>query len=169
MYYVETKRHAIPTVAREDLIYKCYQAAKNRGFHGLLRLQNGGWCASSSTADYGRPFVSKIWHDIPAVLSHVYLQSFLLHDIRAFFCHVYLRPFLLCGVFIPKYMTIFLQTGIYMRTKKPIYMHYKQACVYGVTESRGIRGTELYRQQKTLLRDCVRYFTNADRKNDRFS
>ena len=70
---------------------------------------------------YGRPFVSKLWHDIRAVFSHVYLQSFLLHDIRAFFCHVYLRSFLLCGVFIPKYMTIFLQTRIYMRTKKPIY------------------------------------------------
>ena len=53
------------------------------------------------------------------------------------------------GFFIPKYTTIFLQTGIYMRTKKPIYMRYKQACVYVVTESRGIRGTELYRQQKT--------------------
>ena len=37
------------------------------------------------------------------------------------FCHVYLR-------FIPKYMTIFLQTRIYMRTKNPIYMRYKQAC-----------------------------------------
>ena len=105
-------------------------------------------------------------------------------------------------------------------------MRYKQACVYWVTESRRIRGTELYRQQKTpsctmelksnfslnqawpqpvataalisskvwflfitltvavvvdslttdllesvdcLLRDCVRYFTNADRNNDRFS
>ena len=79
---------------------------------------------------YGRPFVSKLWHDIRAVFSHVYLQSFLLHDIRAFFCHVYLRSFLLCGVFIPKYMTIFLQTRIYMRTKKPIYMRYKQA--YGI-------------------------------------
>ena len=52
------------------------------------------------------------------VFSHVYLQSFLLHDIRASFRHVYLRSFLLCGVFIPKYMTIFLQTRIYMRTKK---------------------------------------------------
>ena len=95
--------------------------------------------------------------------------------------------------------------------------------VYAVAESRRIRGTELYRQQKTpfmydgadkwlqfelsmaampalisskiwfffialtvvvvvgspttdllesvdcLLRDCVRYFTNADRNNDRFS
>ena len=46
-------------------------------------------------------------------------------------------------------MTIFLQTRIYMRTKKPIYMRYKQACVYGVTESRHITDTELYRQQKT--------------------
>ena len=46
------------------------------------------------------------------------LQSFLLHDIRAFFCHVYLRSFLVCWVFIPKYMTIFLETRIY----------YKQAC-----------------------------------------
>ena len=98
---------------------------------------------------YSRPFVSKLWHDIRAVFCHVYLQSFLLHDIRAFFCHVYLRSFLLCGVFIPKYMTIFFQTPIYMRAKKPICMRYRQACVYGVTESRRIKGTELYRQQKT--------------------
>ena len=28
----------------------------------------------------------------------------------------------------PLNMTIFLQTRIYMRTKKPIYMRYKQAC-----------------------------------------
>ena len=34
---------------------------------------------------YSRPFVSKLWHDIRAVFSHVYSQSFLLHDIRAFF------------------------------------------------------------------------------------
>ena len=34
---------------------------------------------------YGRPLVSKLWNDIRAVFSHVYLQSFLLHDIRAFF------------------------------------------------------------------------------------
>ena len=46
--------------------------------------------------------------------SHVYLQSVLLHDIRALFCHVYLRSF--------------LQTRIYMRTKKPVYMRYKQEC-----------------------------------------
>ena len=82
-----------------------------------------GWLVN-----YGRRFVSKLGHNIRAVFSHVYLQSFLLHDRHAFFCHVYLRSFLLCGVFIPKYMTIFLQTRIYMRTKKPIYMRYKQAC-----------------------------------------
>ena len=46
-------------------------------------------------------------------------------------------------------MTIFLQTRIHMRTKKSIYMRYKQACVQGVTESRRMKGTELYRQQKT--------------------
>ena len=82
-----------------------------------------------SVVKYGRPFVSKLCHDIRAVFSHVYLQSFLLHDIRAFFCHVYLR-------FIPRYMTIFLQTRIYMRTKKPRNMRYKQACgVWGHRKS----------------------------------
>ena len=79
---------------------------------------------------------------------HVYLQSFLPHDIRAFYCHAHLRSFLLCGVFIPKYMTIFLQTRIYMRTKKA-HLRYKQACLCGVTESCRIRSTELYRHQKT--------------------
>ena len=98
-----------------------------------------GWLVN-----YGRPFVSKLGHDMRAVFSHVYLQSFLLHHIHVFFCHIYLRSFLPCGVFIPKYVTIFLQTRIYMRTKKPRYMCFKQACVYGVTESRRIRGTELY-------------------------
>ena len=88
---------------------------------------------------------------------HVYVQSFLIHDIRAFFWHVYLRSFLLCGVFIPKYMTIFLQTRIYMRTKKPIYKRYKQACVYGVTESRRIRGTELYRPYSLMSQKQIAY------------
>ena len=85
-------------------------------------------CITLEFWSYGRPIVSKFWHDISAVFSHVYLQSFLLHDIRTFFRQVCLRSFLLCGVFIPKYMTIFLQTRIYMPTKKPIYMRYKQAC-----------------------------------------
>ena len=34
---------------------------------------------------YDRLIVSKLWHNIRAVFSHVCLQSFLLHDIRAFF------------------------------------------------------------------------------------
>ena len=86
------------------------------------------WLNFCGLLHFGRPSVSKLWQNIRAFFPHVYLQSFLLDDIRAFFCHVYLRSFLLCGVFIPKYMTIFLQTRIYMRTKKPIYMRYKQAC-----------------------------------------
>ena len=76
--------------------------------------------------------VGHLFHNYGTIyvrFSPLYLQSFLLHDIRAFFCHVYLR-------FIPKYMTIFLQTRIYMRTKKPIYMRYKQACgIWGQRKS----------------------------------
>ena len=81
---------------------------------------------------YGRPFVSKLWHDI-----------------RAVFCHVYLRSFLLCG-FFSQVCDHFLLKGAYLcAQQEPIYVRYKQACVYGVTESRRIRGTELYRHQKT--------------------
>ena len=58
---------------------------------------------------YGRPFVSKLLHDIRAVF---------LPRIPAFF------PALL-GFYSQVYD---LQTRIYMRTKKPIYMRYKQAC-----------------------------------------
>ena len=66
----------------------------------------------------------------------MYLQSFLLHDIRVFFCHVYLPSFLLCGVFIPKYMTIFLQMSIYMRTKKAhIYALKTYMCIWGHSRS----------------------------------
>ena len=87
---------------------------------------------NSPTITYGRPFVSKLsWHDIPEVFSHAYLQSFLLHDIRAFFCHVYFVLSCFVGFLFPN-MTIFLQTRIlmriFMRTKKSIYLRYKQAC-----------------------------------------
>ena len=83
----------------------------------------------NSDSFYARPFVSKLWHYIRAVFSQVYLQSFLLHNIRAFFCHVYVR-------FIPKYMTIFLQTRMYMCTKNTIYMRFKQACgIWGYRKS----------------------------------
>ena len=66
-----------------------------------------------------------------------------------FFCHVYLRSFLLCGVFIPKDMTIFLQTRIYAHKKAHIYALQISMWYMGFTVSRRIRGTELYRQQKT--------------------
>ena len=89
---------------------------------------------------YGRPFVSKLWHDIHAIFSHLYLQSFLLDDIRAFFCHVYLCSFLLCGY---RHAYICAQ-------KSPYICVTNKHVVYGVTESRRIRGTELYRQQKKL-------------------
>ena len=53
------------------------------------------------------------------------------------FSHVYLRSFLLCGVFIPKYMTIFLQTRIYMRTKKAhIYPTY--TCLFNSNASQKV-------------------------------
>ena len=85
---------------------------------------------------YGRPFVWKLWYDIRAVFSHVYLQSFLLHDIRVFFWHVYLHSFLFYGVFSPKYMTIFLQTRIYMCSKKAnIYALQTSMCIWGQRKS----------------------------------
>ena len=34
---------------RADAINKCYQAAKERGFH-MFAVQAGGWCASSASA-----------------------------------------------------------------------------------------------------------------------
>ena len=76
--------------------------------------------------------------------------------------------------------------------KKAHYTRFKQACVYGVTESHRIRGTELVlivivwflfiaftvvvvvgslttgllESVDCLLRDCVRYFMNADRNRE---
>ena len=68
--------------------------------------------------------------------AHVYLQSFLLHDIRVFFWHVYLHSFLFYGVFSPKYMTIFLQTRIYMCSKKAnIYALQTSMCIWGQRKS----------------------------------
>ena len=40
---------------------------------------------------YGRPFVSKLWHDIRAVFSHVYLRSFLQ-------TRIYMRYKQACGI-----------------------------------------------------------------------
>ena len=58
-----------------------------------------------------------------------------------FFSYVYLRSFLLCGVFIPKDMTIFLQTRIYMRTKTA--HRYGLQTNYEVTAGRRIRGVKI--------------------------
>ena len=141
------------------------------------------------------------------------------------FSHVYLRSFLLGGVFYSQVYDHFLTNAhIYAHKKAHIYaLQTSMWLVYGVTESRRIRGTELYRHQKApsctmdlkinfslnqawppwprifrvkvwflfialtvvvvvgspttallesvdcLLRDCVRYFTNTDRNNHRFS
>ena len=72
----------------------------------------------------------------------IYVQFFPTYTCNHTCYTIYLR-------FIPKYMTTLLQTRIYMRTKKPIYICVtKKQVVYGVTERRRIRGTELYRQQK---------------------
>ena len=169
----------------------------------------------------------KLWHDIRAVFSHVHLQSFLLAKKPARISCTYtcvlscFVGFLFQSIWPSSYKRAYI-----CAPKKFIHMRYKKACVYWVTESRRIRGTELYRQQKTpsctielksnfslnqawpqpaakaalisskvwflfitltvavvvdspttdllesvdcLLRDCVRYFTNADRNNDRFS
>ena len=54
----------------------------------------------------------------------------------------------LCGFYSLVYDHFLTNAHIYAHQKSP-YMRYKQACVDGVTESRRIRGTELYRQQKT--------------------
>ena len=56
-------------------------------------------------------------------------------------------------VFLSRILAFFpalwAQTRIYMRTKKPYICVTNKHVVHGVTESRRIRGTELYRQQKT--------------------
>ena len=65
--------------------------------------------------------VSKLWHDISAVFSHVYLQSFLLHDIRAFFVTY------TCVLF-PSIWPFSYKRAYICAQKKPIYMRYKQAC-----------------------------------------
>ena len=99
---------------------------------------------------YGPPFVSKLWHDIRAVFSHVYLQPFLLHDIRAFFLPRILAFFpALWGFYSQVYDHFLTNVHIYAHKKSPYICVTKQACVCGVTESRRIRDSELYRQQKT--------------------
>ena len=140
---------------------------------------------------YGRPFVSKLWHDIRAVFSHVYLQSFLLHNIGGFhvtssppcwwavdkrslsssFClstsicsfhhcclclprlhenHLYVRFFVTYTCVLFRSIWPFCHKPTYTCAQKiPYICVTNKHVVYGVTESRRIRGTELYRQQRT--------------------
>ena len=66
---------------------------------------------------------------------------------------IYLRFFPRILVYLRFYSQVYdyflTNAHIYAHKKKAIYI-YKQACVCGVTESRRIRGTELYRQQNPL-------------------
>ena len=55
--------------------------------------------------------------------SHVYFQSFLLHDIRAFFATYTCVLSCFVGFLFPS-----IWPFSHKRTKKPIYMRYKQAC-----------------------------------------
>ena len=61
---------------------------------------------------YGRPFVSKLWHDIRAVFSHVYLRSFLL-----------------CGFYSQVYVHFLTNAHIYAHQKRS-YIWFTNKCVY---------------------------------------
>ena len=95
-----------------------------------------GWLVN-----YGRRFVSKLGHDICAVFSHGYLQSFLLHDIHGFFCHVYWRSFLLCGVFIPKYN--------YDRASDRVRQKMGNSAAFS---------REIMQQERSIMRQIMRFF-----------
>ena len=61
---------------------------------------------------------------------------------------IYVRFFL--SRILAFFPALWVQTRIYMRTKKPIYICVtNKHMVYAVTESRRIESTELYRQPKT--------------------
>ena len=55
----------------------------------------------------------------------------------------------LWGFYSQVYDHFLRNVHIYAHKKSPYICVTKQACVYGVTESRRIRDSELYRQQKT--------------------
>ena len=55
----------------------------------------------------------------------------------------------LWGFYSQVYDHFLTNVHIYAHKKSPYICFTKQACVYGVTESRRIRDSELYRQQKT--------------------
>ena len=94
-------------------------------------------------------FLSKLWHDIRAVFSHVYLKSFLQKTARIS-CSTY-TCVLSCfvGFLFPSIWPFSYKRAYICAQKSPYICVTNKHVVYGVTESRRIRGTELYRQQKT--------------------
>ena len=82
---------------------------------------------------YGRPFVSKLWRDIRAVFpTYTCVLSCL---VGFFYSQVYDHFLTNAHIYTHKKAHIYaLQTSMWL--------------VYGVTESRRIRGTKLYRHQK---------------------
>ena len=80
----------------------------------------------------------KLWHDIRAVFSHVYLQSFLLQDIRAAFLSHILTFFpALCGFYFQVYDHFLTNAHIYAHkkssyicvTNKHVYMGLQKVVV----------------------------------------
>ena len=106
-----------------------------------LLLQSFHWNVPKScqvlhlpVLSYGRPFVSKLWHDIRAVFP-TYTCN---HS-----CYtIYVR-------FFATYTCVLSYKRAYICAQKSPYICVtNKHVVYGVTESHRIRGTELYRQQK---------------------
>ena len=91
---------------------------------------------------YGRPFVSKLWHDIRAVFP-TYTCNHSCYTIYVRFFVTYT-----CVLF-PSIWPFSYKRAYICAQKSPYICVTNKHVVYGVTESRRIRGTELYRQQKT--------------------
>ena len=108
---------------------------RKRGRMAVKSLRIGG-------PGYGRPFVSKLWHDIRAVLPK-YTCNHSRYTIYVRFFVTYT-----CVLF-PSIWPLSYKRAYICAQKSPYICLTSKHVVYGVTESRRIRGTELYRQQKT--------------------
>ena len=84
--------------------------------------------------------LSFTYHSLQCPTVSFFVALFFLPRILAFFPALW-------GFYSQVYDHFLTNAHIYAH-KKTICIRYKQACVYEVTESRRIRGTELYRQQK---------------------
>ena len=99
---------------------------------------------------YGRPFVSKLWHDIRAVFSPRILAIIPATPYTWVFFATY-TCVLSCFVrfLFPSIWPFSYKRAYICAQKSPYICVTNKDVVYGVTESRRIRGTELYRQQKS--------------------